>query len=56
MWEKSTSEDKIEQDPMLTDLNWQKNYTFGKRITLDSYSRQFHFKIENNILFSDKAL
>ena len=28
----------------------------GRKITLDSYSRQFHFKLTHNILFLNKAL
>ena len=56
MWEKPTSEEKIEQELGATDLIWSKIYMLGRRITLDSYSRQFHFKITHNVLFSNKAL
>ena len=56
MWEKPTSEEKIEQELGETDLIWSKIYMLGRRITLDSYSRQFHFKITHNILFLNKAL
>ena len=28
----------------------------GQKITLDSYSRQFHFKLTHNVLFLNKAL
>ena len=28
----------------------------GRKITLDSYSRQFHFKLTHNVLFLNKAL
>ena len=54
MWEKPTSEEKIEQELNDSQLIWQKIYMLG--ITLDSYSRQFHFKITHNILFLNKAL
>ena len=56
MWEKPTSEDKIEQDLNDSQLIWPKIYMLGRRITLDSYARQFHFKITHNILFLNKAL
>ena len=56
MWEKPTSEEKIEQELGETDLIWSKIYMLGRRITLDSYSRQFHFKITHNVLFLNKAL
>ena len=54
--EKPTSEDKIEQVLGVVNLNWSKVYMLGRRITLDSYSRQFHFKLTHNILFLNKAL
>ena len=53
---KPTSEQKIEQELGETDLIWSKIYMLGRRITLDSYSRQFHFKITHNVLFLNKAL
>ena len=56
MWEKPTSEEKIEQELGDSQLIWPKIYMLGRRITLDSYSRQFHFKITHNILFLNKAL
>jgi hypothetical protein len=56
MCEKPTSEDKIEQELGETDLIWPTIYMLGRRITLDSYSRQFHFKITHNVLFLNVAL
>ena len=56
MWEKPTSEDKIEQLLGETNLVWFKIYMLGKKIKLDSYSRQFHFKLTHNILYLNKAL
>ena len=56
IWEKPTSEGKIEQQLSLNSLNWSKIYMLGRKMTLDSYSRQFHFKLTHNILFLNKAL
>ena len=56
MWEKPTSEEKIEQTLGETNLIWSKIYMLGRKITLDSYSRQFHFKLTHNVLFLNKAL
>ena len=44
IWEKPTSEGKIEQMLGESNLIWSKIYMLGRKITLDSYSRQFHFK------------
>ena len=54
--EKPTSEEKIEQELGESQLLWSKIYMLGRKITLDSYSRQFHFKLTHNILFLNKAL
>ena len=35
---------------------WSNIYMLGRRITLDSFSRQFHFKLTHNVLFLNKAL
>ena len=56
IWEKPTSEAKIEELLDITDLNWKKIYMLGRKITLDSYSRQFYFKLTHNVLFLNKAL
>ena len=56
IWEKPTSEEKIEQEIGESQLVWSKIYMLGRKITLDSYSRQFHFKLTHNILFLNKAL
>ena len=56
IWEKPTSEAKIEQQLGESNLIWSKIYMLGRKITLDSYSRQFHFKLTHNILFLNKAL
>ena len=56
IWEKPTSEEKIEQELGDSQLIWPKIYMLGRRITLDSYSRQFNFKINHNVLFLNKAL
>ena len=42
IWEKPTSEAKIEQQLEESNLIWSKIYMLGRKITLDSYSRQFH--------------
>ena len=55
-WEKPTSEEKIEQQLGINGLNWSKIEMLGRRITVDSYSRQFYFKLTHNILFLNKAL
>jgi hypothetical protein len=44
IWEKPTSEGKIEEILEISDVNWQKIYMLGRKIKLDSYSRQFYFK------------
>ena len=56
IWEKPTSEEKIEREIGESQLTWSKIYMLGRRITLDSYSRQFHFKVTHNVLFLNKAL
>ena len=56
IWEKPTSEEKIEQELGESQLIWSKIYMLGRKITLDSYSRQFHFKLTHNVLFLNKAL
>ena len=56
MWEKPTSEEKIEQELGDSQLIWSNIYMLGRKITLDSYSRQFHFKLTHNVLFLNKAL
>ena len=56
IWEKPTSEEKIERELNDSELNWQKIYMLGRRITLDSYARQFHFKLTHNVLFLNRAL
>ena len=56
IWEKPTSELKIEGILGITDLNWQTIYMLGRKITLDSYSRQFYFKLTHNVWFFNKAL
>ena len=56
MWEKPTSEEKIEQELNDSQLICPKIYMLGRRITLDSYSRQFNFKVTHNVLFLNKAL
>ena len=56
MWEKPTSEEKIEQILGLIDVNWSHIYILGRKITVDSYSRQFYLKFTHNVLFLNKAL
>jgi hypothetical protein len=56
IWEKPTSEGKIEQMLGESNLIWSKIYMLGRKITLDSYFRQFHFKLTHNILYLNKAL
>ena len=51
IWEKPTSEEKIEQELDEHELMWSKIYMLGRRITLDSFSRQFHFTLTHNVLF-----
>ena len=51
IWEKPTSEEKIEQELGESQLIWSKIYILGRKITLDNYSRQFHFKLTHNVLF-----
>ena len=56
MWEKPTSEGTIEKMLGLNDVKWSQIYILARRITVDSYSRQFFFKLTHNILFLNKAL
>ena len=56
IWERPTSEAKIEQVLGASDLNWARIYVMGRKITIDSYLRMFSFKLNHNILFLNKAL
>ena len=56
IWERPTSEAKIEQVLGASDLNWARIYVMGRKITIDSYLRMFFFKLNHNILFLNKAL
>ena len=37
-------------------LKWDELYVFGRQIAIDSYSRMFHYKCTQNILFLNRAL
>ena len=47
---------KISQIISDQNIKWNEVYNFGRKITIDSYGRMFHFKCSNNILFLNKAL
>ena len=53
---KPTSQIKISEKIDDHDIDWRKVYIFGRKITIDSYGRMFHFKCSHNILFLNKAL
>ena len=53
---KPTSQIKISQKIDDLNIDWSKVYTFGRKITIDSYGRMFHFKCSHNILFLNKVL
>ena len=54
--ERPTSEDKISEKINEANIIWEKVYTHGRNITLDNYSRHFHFKTSHNILYLNKPL
>ena len=51
-----TSQTNISQKLGEIEIDWGKVYSFGRKITIDSYGRMFHFKCSHNILFLNKAL
>jgi len=53
---KPTSQIKISQKIDDHTIDWRKVYIFGRKITIDSYGRMFHFKCSHNILFLNKVL
>ena len=53
--EKPTTENKITEILSNQEVNWTKAYTLARRVTIDNYSRQFHFKLTHNILFLNRA-
>ena len=54
--ETPTSENKIQETLNTSEIMWSKVYTIARKVTIDNYSRQFHFKICHNILYLNKTL
>ena len=48
---KPTSQIKISQKMSDQNIKLNEVYNFGRKITIDSYGRMFHFKCSHNILF-----
>jgi len=56
MKQKITFETNILQSLNLESICWKKVYVLASKVTIDNYSRQFHFKITHNILYLNKSL
>ena len=54
--ENPTSENTIKNILNSGDINWRRAYTLAREVTIDNYSRNFHFKITHNLLFLNKVL
>ena len=54
--ENPSSENTIENRLNKRDIEWVKVYTLASKITIDSHSRQFHFKLTHNILYLNNSL
>ena len=54
--EKPTSESRIENILNTTNIQWSKVYALARNVTIDNFTRQFHFKLTHNILFLNKSL
>ena len=54
--EKPSSETQIENTLNVGGIDWSCVYVLGRQITIDSYLRQFHFKLTHNILYFNKML
>jgi hypothetical protein len=54
--EKPTTEAKIQEILAIQNINWCNVYTLIRNVTIDNYSRIFHFKLSHNILYLSKIL
>lgn len=54
--ENPTTETRIQEILSTQDIDWQNVYTLIRNVTIDNYSRQFHFKLTHNILYLNKIL
>ena len=54
--ETPTSEIKIQEILNTSEILWKEVYTIARKVTVDNYSRQFHFKLCHNILYVNKIL
>ena len=54
--EKPTAQSNIEQKLPDLEIDWSKTYSYARRITLDSHSRIFFYKLINNILHLNASL
>ena len=54
--EAPTSEIKIQEILNTSEILWKEVYTIARKVTVDNYSRQFHFKLCHNILYVNKIL
>ena len=51
-----TSQTLIENAIGDSNINWPSVYSSGRKTTIDTYGRMFHYKCSQNILFLNKAL
>ena len=52
--QKPSTKISIESRLNTNDINWNKVYKLARNITIDSFSRQFHFKLTHNIHYLNK--
>ena len=53
---KPKSEQTIQTLIENNDINWEKSYSLGSEITVDTFGRSFCFKLTHNILYLNKIL
>ena len=54
--ERPTSEARIENILNDNNIEWHKVYSLAREVTIDTFTRQFHFKLTHNILYLNKSL
>ena len=54
--ESPTTEGTIQGILNTNDINWTKAYILAREVTIENYSRIFHFKTTHNILYLNKVL
>ena len=54
--ESPTTERTIQELLNASDIDWTKAYILARKVTIENYSRIFHFKTTHNILYLNKVL